>query len=99
VRKQEKFIMWPAYFDANKTRAEGRRVPENVGVPSPRMLEIQEATAKLGLEHELVPEKAYPRTPWSKHGMLMVEKQGSKEQVIKRIAKQLQKGRNEASRQ
>lgn len=91
--------MWPAYFDANKTRAEGRRVAENVGVPSPRMLEIQEAATKLGLENELVPEKAYPKAPWSKHGMLMVEKQGSKEKVIKRIAKQLQKARNEAPRQ
>ncbi len=99
MRKQEKFIIWPAYFDTNKTRAEGRRVAENAGVPSPRMAEIQEATTKLRLEHELVPEKGYPKAPWSKQGMLLVEKQVSKEQIIRRIAKQLQKARNEGPKQ
>lgn len=99
MRKQEKFIIWPAYFDANKTRAEGRRVAESAGVPSPRIVEIQEAATKLALEHELVPEKAHPKAPWSKQGMLLVEKQASKEQVIKRIAKQLQRSRNETPKQ
>jgi len=99
MRKQEKAIIWSAYFDANKTRVEGRRVAKTLAVPGPRIVEIEEATSKLGLEHELVPNKGYPRTPWSKAGMLLVEKQGSKEQVIKRIAKQLQKARNEAPKQ
>jgi signal recognition particle subunit SEC65 len=44
----------------------------------------------------LVPEKGYPKTPWAKPGMLLVEKQGSKEQVINRLAKQIQKTRREA---
>jgi signal recognition particle subunit SRP19 len=99
MRKQEKIIVWPAYFDSGKSREEGRRVAENQGVSSPRMPEIQEAAVKLGLEPELVAEKGYPKTPWSRAGMLLVEKKGSKEQVIKRIAKQLQKARNEAPKQ
>jgi signal recognition particle subunit SEC65 len=37
--------------------------------------------------------------PWSKPGVLLVEKVGSKEQVVKRIAKQLQKSRGEAPKQ
>ena len=32
-------------------------------------------------------------------GMLLVEKKGSKEQIIKNIAKQLQKSRNETPKQ
>jgi signal recognition particle subunit SRP19 len=96
MRKQDKAIIWPAYFDAGKTRMKGRRVPKNVAVQSPRIQEIEEAAAKLGLEHELVPEKGYPKTPWHKAGMLLVEKKGSKEQVIKGLAKQLLKARNEA---
>jgi signal recognition particle subunit SRP19 len=99
MRKQEKFIVWPAYFDAGKTRMEGRRVAKNLAVPSPKTLEIEEAAAKLGLEHELDPEKGYPKTPWSKTGMLLVEKEDSKEQVINRLAKQLLKARNEAAKQ
>jgi signal recognition particle subunit SRP19 len=99
MRKQDKAIIWPAYFDAGKTRMEGRRVPKNMAVQSPKILEIQEAAAKLGLEHETVPDKGYPKTPWNKAGMLLVEKKGSKEQVIKGLAKQLLKARNEAPKQ
>ncbi len=96
LRKQEEIIMWPAYFDANKTRKRGRRVAKSLAVPAPKMLEIQEAAQKLGLKNEFVADKGYPKTPWSKPGMLLVEKQKAKEQVINRIARQLQKARSEA---
>ncbi len=95
LRKQEEIIIWPAYFDANKTRKRGRRVARNIAVPSPRILEIQEASQKLGLRSELVADKGYPKTPWYKPGMLLVEKKGSKEEVIERIARQLLKARSE----
>jgi signal recognition particle subunit SRP19 len=75
---------------------EGRRVPKNLAVPSPKILEIEEAAAKLDLEHETGPDQGYPKPPWHKTGMLLVEKEGSKEQVIKKLAKQLLKTRNEA---
>jgi signal recognition particle subunit SRP19 len=99
VRKQEKVIIWPTYFDSGKTRKEGRRVPKNLAVPAPKSLEIEGAAAKLGLEPEIIPEKGYPKTPWNKMGMVLVEKENSKEQVIIRIAKQIQRARNEAPRQ
>jgi signal recognition particle subunit SRP19 len=89
MRKQEKIIIWPAYFDKAKTRKNGRRVPKNLVVQSPKIMEIQEAAHKLGLGFEVAIDKGYPKTPWAKTGMLLVEKKGSKEQVINRIAKQL----------
>jgi signal recognition particle subunit SRP19 len=99
MRKQDKAIIWPAYFDSAKTRKKGRRVPKNLAVQSPKILEIKEAAETLGLKHEVTMEKGYPKTPWLKTGMLLVEKKGSKEQVINRIAKQLLKTRNEAPKQ
>ena len=95
MRKQEKIIIWPAYFDQAKTRKNGRRVPKNLAVQSPKILEIQEAVQKLGLDFEAVPDTGYPKVPWAKAGMLLVEKKGSKEQIISRIAKQVLKARNE----
>ena len=89
MRKQEKIIIWPAYFDKAKTRKNGRRVPKNLAVQSPKIMEIQDAAHKLGLEFEVVIDKGYSKMPWAKTGMLLVEKKGSKEQVINRIAKQL----------
>ena len=99
MRKQDKAIIWPAYFDAGKTRKKGRRVSKNLAVPSPKILEIQEAAQKLGLKNEVAPDKGYPKTPWQKPGMLLVEKKGSKEQVINHIAKQLLKARSEAPKE
>ena len=94
MRKQDKAIIWPAYFDLTKTRMEGRRVPKSLAVQSPKILEVQEAAQKLGLKFEVVTDKGYPKAPWAKTGMILVEKKGSKEQIINRIAKQLLKARN-----
>jgi signal recognition particle subunit SEC65 len=68
-------------------------------VQSPKIQEIKEAVEKLGLKHEIAMETGYPKTPWFKTGMIMVEKKGSKEQTIKKIAKQLLKIRSELSSQ
>ena len=94
MRKQEKAIIWPAYFDQAKTRKEGRRVPKSLAVQSPRITEITAAVTKLGLEHEVTTEAGYPKTPWTKTGMMLVEKTASKEQVINEIAKELLKLRS-----
>jgi len=89
VRKQEKVIVWPAYFDAARSRLDGRRVPKNLAVTLPRIAEVKEAAEKTGLKYELVPEVGYPKTPWLKTGMLLVEKKGSKNQTILMIGKKL----------
>jgi signal recognition particle subunit SRP19 len=99
MRKQDKAIIWPAYFDQAKSRNEGRRVPKSLAVPSPKIDEVTEATRKLGLKHEVRSEMGYPKTPWLKTGMLLVEKKEAKEQIIKKIAKQLQKMRSEVPKE
>jgi signal recognition particle subunit SRP19 len=99
MRKQDKAIIWPAYFDQTKTRKKGRRVPKSLAVQHPKIVEVKIAVEKLGLKHEFAPEAGYPKTPWLKTGMIMVEKKGSKEQIIRKIAKQLLKIRSENPKQ
>jgi signal recognition particle subunit SRP19 len=89
VRKQDKFIIWPAYFDQSITRKDGRRVSKGLGLSHPSIDEVALAVQKLGLKHEVVADAGYPKTPWVKTGMILVEKQGSKEQVIQGIAGKL----------
>ena len=91
MRKQDRIIVWPAYFDSTKTREEGRRVPKTLAVPSPRVLELKEAAEKIGLEYELVADVGYSKTPWLKTGMILVKKDEPKDQIIKKIARQLLK--------
>jgi len=89
MRKLDKAIIWPIYFDASKTRKKGRRVPKNMAVQSPKIDEVKQAVDKLGLENEIKPEAHFPKTPWAKTGMLLVEKKEPKEKIIQKIAKQL----------
>jgi signal recognition particle subunit SRP19 len=91
MRKLDKAIIWPIYFDCNKSREEGRRVPKNCAVQSPKILEIKDAADKLGLENEVNLEAHYPKTPWAKTGMILVEKNEAKEKIIQKLAKQLVK--------
>jgi signal recognition particle subunit SRP19 len=97
MRKQDKIVMWPAYFDSTRTKKDGRQVPKNLAVPSPRISEIEDAVARIGLEHEVVSSAAYPRTSWLKNGMLLVKKNEAKNQTLRRIAKQLAKTRTAAT--
>jgi len=94
MRQQDKVIIWTAYFDASKTRKDGRRIPKSLATPSPKILEIKNAAEKIGLNCELVMEAAYPKTPWLKTGALLVKKNEAKDQIIRKITKQLLKIRS-----
>jgi signal recognition particle subunit SRP19 len=92
-------IVWPTYFDIAKTRKEGRRVPKNCAVQSPKIDELKQAADKLGLENELNIEARFPKTPWSKTGMLVVAKKEPKEAIIQKLAKQLAKIKSQQASQ
>jgi len=89
MRKQDKIILWPAYFDSTKTRTEGRRVPKSLAIPSPKLEEIRKAVEKTGLLPEVVSDAGHPSAPWKKDGLIAVPKKGSKTKTIRRVAKEL----------
>ncbi len=94
MRKQNKVVLWPIYFDSTKTRGDGRKIPKSLAVPSPKITELKEAVEKLGFVCELVANASYPKTPWLKTGMLLVAREEAKNQLLKKIARQLQKIRS-----
>jgi signal recognition particle subunit SRP19 len=89
MRKLDKAIIWPIYFDTSKTRKEGRRVSKNIAVQFPKIDEIKQAADKLGLENEVNLNAHFPKNHWYKTGMLLVEKKEAKEKIIQKLAKQL----------
>ena len=89
MRKQNKIVLWPVYFDANKTRMEGRRIPKKLAIPSPKLEEIQKVVKRIGRRLETVPDAAYPSSPWQKTGLLVVHKKASKVETLRKIAKEL----------
>jgi signal recognition particle subunit SRP19 len=89
MRKKNKIFLWPVYFDANKSRADGRRVPKKLAVSSPKLEELQMATKRLGFQTEAVSDATHPSSPWRKTGLLVVPKNESKSKTLKRIAEEL----------
>ncbi|MDR2204073.1 MAG: signal recognition particle protein Srp19 [Nitrososphaerota archaeon] len=91
MRKSNNAIIWPVYFDATKSKSEGRRVPKNKAVINPKIIELKEAADKLEFQNNINPTAGYPKTPWIKMGMLTVEKDGPKNQIILKLSDQLSK--------
>jgi signal recognition particle subunit SRP19 len=89
MRKQDRIILWPAYFDSTKTRVQGRRISRGLAVTSPRLDDLQRAAERCGLQTEVVPDVKHPQAPWQKTGLILVSKSASKAQIIRRVAKEL----------
>jgi signal recognition particle subunit SRP19 len=54
-------VIWPAYLDANLSRSEGRRVPEDLAVEDPTVEEIARAVKQVGYDVAVEREKTYSR--------------------------------------
>ena len=91
MRQQKEVVIWTAYFNSRRTRGEGRRVPKSLAIPNPKIKEVKQAAEKIRLSSELILDASYPKTPWLKSGLLLIEKKEPKSQLITKIAKQLAK--------
>lgn len=85
-----RIVIYPAYFDANLTRKEGRRVPLSLAVPNPSLEQLFSTCKILGLNPELEPDKTYPRNI-SVKGRIVIDKRGSKLKTLYLVASELKK--------
>lgn len=63
--------LYPIYFDKSRTRAEGRRVGNELAVENPLAREMADAAASLGLKTVFEPDKLHPKD-WSNPGRVRV---------------------------
>jgi signal recognition particle subunit SRP19 len=63
--------LYPIYFDKARTRAEGRRVGNELAVENPLAREMADAAANLGLRTVFEPDKIHPKD-WSNPGRVRV---------------------------
>ena len=63
--------VYPLYFDANRTRAQGRRVGAELAVQNPLAREIVDAVQLLGLKTVFEPGKMHPKD-WANPGRVRV---------------------------
>lgn len=81
-------VLWPAYFDAAKTRNEGRRVAESMAVTEPTVDEIAKAVQQVGYNAVIERDKAYSRESWEERGRVLVKNadDSSKNDLIQAVA-------------
>ncbi len=89
MRKKDKIVIWPVYFDSTKTRAEGRSVPKSLTVSSPGLEEIRRAVERVGFRAEVILDAAHPSNPLRKTGMMILSKKDPKTRILRTIAKEL----------
>jgi signal recognition particle subunit SRP19 len=94
MRKSERVILWPSYFDINKTRSEGRKVSRSLAIERPTLDELAKAVAMLGIPFDADKSAAYPRSWWEKAGRVFVRKAANKGKLIVSVAKNLRKVRS-----
>ncbi|KAK2590120.1 signal recognition particle subunit [Conoideocrella luteorostrata] len=69
--------LYPVYFDASRSRAQGRRVSSSLAVKNPLAREIATACSRLRLPTLLEPEKTHPKD-WANPGRVKVGLKSSK---------------------
>ena len=84
-----KFVLWPHYFDATLSRAEGRRVSQGMAVKGPDAAWIEAVAKRLGLEPEVEEKARHPSVPYESVGRVLVAKKGSKEAVVALVAEKM----------
>ncbi len=85
-------ILWTAYFDAEKSRSDGRRVPKDLAIEEPTVDEIAQAVQQVGYNAVIEREVAYPREPWHEGGRVVVKEadEESKNDIVQAVGAYLQ---------
>lgn len=93
-------VLYPAYFDANRSHKEGRRVPESLAVVNPLAQTIADACVSLHLKCVFEPDKTHPQD-YGNPGRVRVALKhegkpesvlvSNKRELMKRVAEYLKK--------
>jgi len=93
AKEKRPIVLYPAYFDTERSREEGRRVPRKIAVHAPTAPEIAEAAGALGLKSKLEEQSAHPSTPWRHDGRVLVSGSYFKTSVVRKVAEKMKDAR------
>ena len=99
--EKDKLVVWPIYFDAARSRDEGRMVCIQDAVAEPTLDMLITAAIKSGFKPEIEREKRHPKV-WHEEGAagrITIARSGPKSAALKRIASSMKtkykkKGKN-----
>jgi signal recognition particle subunit SRP19 len=85
-------ILYPCYFDATLERSSGRRVPLPLAVKGPTLQDLERALRRERLRFRSE-EKFHPAHWPRRDGRVIVTWEGSKEELLRRVAGALEEKR------
>jgi len=88
-RGEDKYVIWPIYFDKSISRIHGRKVSKKNAKDKPTIEDISKAAKSLGLNPIVEKDCAHPSNHWKKQGRILVDKKDSKSKILKQIANRL----------
>lgn len=88
-RDENKYVIYPLYFDKTVSRLNGRKVATKYAIEKPLLENIAKAAQSLKLNPIIEKDKFHSSTPWKKEGRILVEKKGPKAKLLIQIANRL----------
>ena len=88
-RGEDKYVIYPIYFDKSISRIAGRKVSKKHAVDKPTAENISKAAKSLGLNPVLEKDCAHPSRHWKKEGRIIIDKKGPKNKLLTQIANRL----------
>jgi signal recognition particle subunit SRP19 len=82
-------ILYPCYFNAAYTRAEGRKVPRSLGLKGPVLTDIERALKRAGITYR-VEEHHHPAHWTRREGRVVTEWKESKLSLIRKVAQKME---------
>lgn len=89
MRRRGRIVVWPIYLDSGFPRRVGRRLPLALAMRDVKAEEIYEAASKLNLNPVLVADSAYPKMPWRRVGLVLVDKNRPKTKLLRELAERM----------
>ena len=90
------YVIWPSYLDKNLSKKDGRKLPKNLALDRPKFDEIKKALESIGINHQIEKNSKYPKEQGRDDrnlGRFLVEKKFSKNEILKKISKEIRKNR------
>ncbi|KYK32053.1 MAG: hypothetical protein AYK22_00400 [Thermoplasmatales archaeon SG8-52-3] len=88
-RGDEKYVVWPIYFDISVSRLAGRKVSKKNAVDKPNVENIAKAAKSLKLNPVIEKDCSHPSRNWRKEGRVLIDKKDLKGKLLRQIASRL----------
>ena len=88
-RDEDKYVVWPIYFDKSVSRHDGRKVSIKQAVEKPNIDDIAKAAKSLKLNPVIEKDCFHPSRNWKKEGRVLIDKKDLKSKLLRQIASRL----------